>query len=157
MTTPAATFDQPDPQCHLESARRGIEEDVSRQRHRLSDGWGSRSTHLRPLGSLMQEVARSVVESGLEIHDCSARARCGGVCLTPSSTELGVIVTWTTHDVLALDAGRYVVNRDVHDLMNFVLGDVLSTLGWDVRDFGRAGATIVVGRRSQDVDGGEDQ
>ena len=94
---------------------------------------------------LLSQVAISLIEAGFEIHDCAARARTGGVCLTPSSHHSpGVIVTWTPHDALAEDDGRYAAYRAVLDTMNFALGDVLLGLGYDVREYGQAGANLVV-------------
>lgn len=114
-------------------------------------------TETTPVNELLQAVTTSLVEAGFGIHDCAARARSGGACLTPASAEPGVIVTWATHDALALDPDRFIEDRDVRNVMNFVLGDVLTTLGWDVRDVGQAGASIIVGRHPQGTDGGEDQ
>jgi hypothetical protein len=69
------------------------------------------------------------------------------VCLTPTTARpVGVIVTWTTHDLLAVDMGRYRENSDVHDLMNFALADVLCAMGWATQPLGHAGAHLVTRR-----------
>lgn len=127
-----------------------FDEDLQRQYAKLSDGWNRRVGSGRPFAHLMLSVTRSLVEAGLDIHDCAAKARNGGVCLTPASTHDGVIVTWTTHDALSLDPRRCSDNAAAHEVMNLALYDTLSALGWDVREHGRAGATLVLGRRPAD-------
>src|SRR3954453_1647361 len=87
----------------LAGADAGFEEDLPRHLRRLSDGYGNRLRSLYPQGHLIDEVARSLVRAGFELHDCAARERTGGVCLTPSTADAGVIVTWTVHDALAFD------------------------------------------------------
>ena len=97
-------------------------------------------------GELLSRLAISLIEAGFVVHDCPARPGTGGVCLTTSSEQpCGVIVTWTTHDVLCLDPDRHDGHRAVLDTMNFALGDVLLGLGYDVRKYGSAGVNIVLG------------
>lgn len=75
----------------------------------------------------------------------------GGVCLLPTSSRYdpdsrdGIAVSWTTHDLLALDWDR---GREYHGTqltMNRALADVLTALGYEVRPFGTGGATLVIG------------
>ena len=131
----------------LRLARAGFDDDVSAQIDKLSDGYGDRLRHGHPMASLLDGLTASLVAAGLSVHDCAAKDRAGGVCLTPTTAQpTGVIVTWTTHDVLATDTGRYRENSDVHDLMNFTLADVLCAMGWAPDPFGHAGAHVVTGR-----------
>ena len=132
----------------LARADAGFEEDLPKHLRRLSDGYGNRLTSLYPQGHLIDEVARSLVSAGFQLHGCAARNRTGGVCLTPSTAVAGVIVTWTVHDVLAYDDARYAENVDVHEIMNYALADVLRVQGWVVEPFGEASAHCVTSRAS---------
>ena len=125
-----------------------FEQDLPRHLRRLSDGYGDRLTSLYPQTQLITELARSPVSAGFELHDCAARNRTGGVCLTPSTAVAGVIVTWTVHDVLAYDHARSAENIDVHEIMNYALADVLRVQGWVVEPFGEASAHRVTVRAS---------
>jgi hypothetical protein len=137
---------------HAIGARVGLEEDSQEQLARLSDGWALRLTPDGDPERLTSSITRTLVEAGFVIHDCAARVRTGGVCLTPTSQQNGVIATWTTHDALRLDPRRHEDDHDVHQVMNYALFDILSALGWDVREYGHAGANLVVGRRATDSD-----
>ena len=53
---------------------------------RLPSAWGDRLLPSHPHYSLISRLTRDLVNAGLPIHDCDARERTGGVCLTPSST-----------------------------------------------------------------------
>jgi hypothetical protein len=123
-----------------------FEQDLLRHLRRLSDACGGRLASLHPQSELITELARCLVSAGFELHDCAARTRTGGVCLTPSTTEPGVIATWTVHDVLAVDDHRYAESVNVHEIMNYALADVLRVQGWVVEPFGEAGAHRVTGR-----------
>lgn len=91
-------------------------------------------------------LANSLREVGFSIRDC-ARRRGGGVCLTTSARENGVVVTWTSCETLARDPQRYHQQQDVLTVMNYALGEVMIGLGYDVRECGSAGANIVLGQR----------
>jgi hypothetical protein len=81
-------------------------------------------------------------------------SRLGGACLLPVSRDYGtdnpagVVVSWTTHDLLVLDWDRWVEYRSVIDVMNQALADVLVALGYQVRPSGQGGASLVTGRES---------
>lgn len=62
----------------------------------------------------------------------------------------GVVVSWTTHDLLSLDWDRQDIYHDAHQAMNGVLAQVLGTLGYSVKPFGTGGASIVTGHRVRD-------
>lgn len=130
----------------------GLEADLEKRHARMSNGWGERLTPGSTSEQLTLSLARTLVEAGFEIHDCAANARTGGVCLTPTSQRSGVIVTWTTHDTLRRDPRRHEDDHDVHQVMNYALFDALWALGWDVREYGKADANLVVGRRARDTD-----
>jgi hypothetical protein len=147
MTEDQSIFDEESAMMEqLARADAGFEEDLPKHLRRLSDGYGNRLTSLYPQGYLIDEVTRSLVSAGVELHDCAARNRTGGVCLTPSTAVAGVIVTWTVHDVLAYDHARCAENVDVHEIMNYALADVLRVQGWVVEPFGEASAHRVTGR-----------
>lgn len=120
----------------------------------MSDGFGEPLCRHHPLSQTVAGLTRTLVMAGFRLHDCAARERAGGVCLTPSSTEDGIIVTWTTHDALALDGNRYDQNQDVHEVMNYALADVLRASGWRVTAFGQASAHLVTGRAVERTSGG---
>ena len=131
----------------LRVARAALDDDLADQIGMLSDGYGDRIRVDDPGAPLIANITRSLVAAGFVVHDCAARERTGGVCLTPTTArQVGVIVTWSTHDSLAIDTGQYRENSDVIDLMNFTLADVLCAMGWATETFGRAGAHVVTGR-----------
>ncbi|HEX9356808.1 MAG TPA: hypothetical protein VF933_23705 [Streptosporangiaceae bacterium] len=59
----------------------------------------------------------------------------------------GVVVSWTTHDLLSLDWYRWREYQGAHGVMNGALSEVLDALGFEVWPFGLGGAWIVTGRR----------
>lgn len=122
---------------------------LQRQRVALPDHREDGFSPLTP-PPMLAELARSLVEAGLTLHDCTARKPTGGVCLTPSSTlPGGIIVTWEPGNALARDDSRRLAYRAVRDIMNLALGDILLDLGYDVRETGPGGANVVVGRTSK--------
>ena len=133
----------------LAAARNGLESDVADELSKVSDGDGGRLRLDHPLAQAVAALTRTLVQTGFTLHDCAARDRSGGVCLTPASRQDGVIVTWTTHDSLALDGCHYEEDRDVHEVMNYALADVLQTTGWQVDAYGQASAHIVTGRAGE--------
>ena len=150
MTTPQQTALDADLASldeHLHAARAGLDVDVAAEIDKLSDGYGDRLRHGDPMGRLLDDLTRSLVAAGFVIHDCAAKDRAGGVCLTPTTArQAGVIVTWSTHDALAVDMRRHRENSDVHDLMSFTLADVLCAMGWATKPYGQSGAHVVTGR-----------
>ena len=150
MTTSQQTAldsDATTPDERLTVARVGLDDDVDTEIRKLSDGSGDRLRHGDPIGHFLDDVTRSLVAAGFVVHDCAAKERNGGVCLTPTTArQAGVIVTWSTHDALTIDTRRHRENIDVIDLMNFTLADVLCALGWATEPFGRAGAHVVISR-----------
>lgn len=132
---------------HLRTARAGLDDDVAAEIGKLSDGYGDRLRHGDPMAGLLDDLTRSLVAAGFVVHDCAAKDRAGGICLTPTTArQAGVIVTWSTHDALAVDTRRHRENSDVHDLMNYALVDVLCAMGWATDPYGQAGAHVVTGR-----------
>ncbi len=123
---------------------------------RLTGADGYRLAGTDPLAPLARDVARSLVEAGFTLHHCARthpRYRLGGVCLLPMPEHYGdgqggVVVSWTTHDLLSLDWDRCGTYHDAHQVMNDALADVLRTLGYKARPFGSGGASIVTGRRA---------
>ncbi len=139
-------LDPHEQQRNVACLQAGSEQDVQGQYAKLSDGWGHRLSAGDPMARLVTSLTRSLVEAGLEIHDCVGKARTGGVCLTPTNRRAGVIVTWTTHDALCVDPQRYGDGQAAREVMNYALCDTLVALGWDVREYGPAGANLVIGR-----------
>ena len=97
---------------------------------------GYRLADTDPLAPLARDVARSLVEAGFTLHHCARthpRYRLGGVCLLPipdhyGDGQGGVVVSWTTHDLLSLDWDRCGTYHDAHQVMNDALADVLARL-----------------------------
>jgi hypothetical protein len=56
-------------------------------------------------------------------------------------------VSWTTHDLLALDWERGHEHRGAQQTMNRALANVLRALGYQVQPFGSGGASLVTGPR----------
>jgi len=57
----------------------------------------------------------------------------------------GIAVSWTTHDMLALDWERGREHQGTRQTMNRALANVLTALGYQVRPFGTGGASLVTG------------
>ncbi len=133
----------------LAGATTDLHLDTARALCALSDTWGDRLLPQRPHYPLISRLTRDLVSAGYAIHDCAARERTGGVCLTPcSDPAAGVVVTWSTHAVLAVDEARHDQGQgqEVVDLMNFSLTDVLCALGWQADPCGQTSAHVVTGR-----------
>lgn len=138
----------------LAAATTELHLDTAQALCRLPYAWGDLRIPSHPQYPLIGSLTRDLVNAGLPIHDCDNRERTGGVCLTPSS-EGGVIVTWTTHNALAVDMARYDQQIDLVQLMNYALADVLCALGWQTEPFGQVSAHVVTGRlRPPDQPGG---
>ncbi len=123
-----------------------LEEDLQDQLATLSDGFGGRLGPTDPAAHLATDVVRSLTEAGFTMHDWAAKDRTGGVFLVPTSGRDSLVVSWITHDALRLDPRRYREDEAAREVMNYALCDTLTTLGWDVREYGPAGANLVIGR-----------
>jgi hypothetical protein len=55
----------------------------------------------------------------------------------------GIAVSWTTHDLLALDWDRGRERQGTQETMNSALASVLQALGYQVGPFGTGGASLV--------------
>lgn len=143
---PACSPDDVEVDEALAAATTDLHLDTARALVRLPYAFGDRLLPGHRDYPLVSRLTGDLVAAGFAVHDCDARERTGGVCLTPNSQEPGgVIVTWTTHVALALDPGRGDVHADVGLLMNFAIDDVLCVLGWQSEPFGEAGAHVVTG------------
>jgi hypothetical protein len=123
---------------------------------RLADGYGRPLPAGDPLAPLASEVARALTEAGFTLHHCAQhdpQYRLGGVCLLPVARGYdpggrgGIVVSWTTHNLLSLDWDRGNEYQDTQDVMNGALGEVLGALGYQTWPFGLGGAWIVTGRK----------
>jgi hypothetical protein len=123
---------------------------------RLADVYGRPLRDDDPLKPLATDVARALTEAGFTMHHCVQHHplyRLGGVCLLPTAPGRdpdgrgGVVVSWTTHNLLSLDWARWVEYRGTQDVMNGALSEVLDGLGFQVSPFGVGGAWIVTGRK----------
>jgi hypothetical protein len=123
---------------------------------RLADAYGRPLRDGDPLKPLATDVARALTEAGFTLHHCAQRHpldRLGGVCLLPVASghdadgRGGVVVSWTTHNLLSLDWGRWLAYQGTQDVMNGALSEVLGGLGFQVSPFGVGGAWIVTGRK----------
>ena len=103
-----------------------------------------------------------LVEAGFTLHHCARHHplyRLGGVCLLPVGSDQdpngrgGVVVSWTTHDLLSLDWDRWTEYHGAHEVMNGALAQVLDALGYQVWPFGLGGAWIVTGRACDEETG----
>lgn len=123
----------------------------------LTGAYGYRLDGTDPLVSLARDLARSLTEAGLTVHHCARHDplyRLGGVCLLPVPADQGtgpsgIVVSWTTHNLLLLDWDRYGTYAGTQEAMNVALGGVLVAFGYSVIPFGSGGAWLVTGRRAQ--------
>jgi len=118
----------------------------------LTDGFGSPMRAGDPLYPLACEVASALIEAGFTLHRCAPHHplyRLGGVCLLPVARAHevqgrdGIVVLWTTHDLLSRDWERWDEYHGAHAAMNEALGKVLRALDFAVSPFGSGGAWIV--------------
>jgi hypothetical protein len=121
----------------------------------LADAYGRPLAAGDALAPLAADIARALTEAGLALHHCDRNdplRRLGGVCLVPVARIHdpdglgGVVVSWTTHDLLSLDWRRWREYQGTLGHMNGALAEVLGALGFEVRPFGQGGAWIVTGR-----------
>jgi hypothetical protein len=131
---------------------------------RLADACGRPLHADDPLRPLAADVARALTEAGFTMHHCAQHHplyRLGGVCLLPVAPShdpggrRGVVVSWTTNNLLSLDWGRWVDYHCTHAVMNGALSEVLHGLGFQVSSFGVGGAWIVTGRKPVGREPGE--
>ena len=124
---------------------------------RLADAYGRPLPGDDPLAPMAREIARALTEAGFTLHRCGQGDplyRLGGVCLLPVARghdpdgRGGVVVSWTTHDLLSRDWDRWREYQGTQDAMNAALAEVLDALGFEVSPFGLGGAWIVTGRRA---------
>ena len=124
---------------------------------RLADAYGRPLAADDPLAPLARDIARALTEAGFTLHHCAQSHplyRLGGVCLLPVARghdpdgRGGVVVSWTTHDLLSLDWDRWREYQGAQGVMNGALSEVLDALGFEVWPFGLGGAWIVTGRRA---------
>jgi hypothetical protein len=148
------TGDEPPDLCPLWALAE--REELADAAGRLADGYGRPLPADDPLAPLAREVARSLTEAGFTLHHCAQHHplyRLGGVCLLPVARghdldgQGGVVVSWTTHDLLSLDWDRWREYQGTHDVMNGALAQVMDALGYQVWPFGLGGAWIVTGRK----------
>lgn len=131
---------------------------------RLADAYGRPLRDDDPPKPLATDVAWALTEAGFTLHHCAQHHllyRLGGVCLLPVAPghdpdgRGGVVVSWTTHNLLALDWGRWVAYHGTQDVMNGALSEMLDGLGFRVSPFGVGGAWIVTGRKPGGRETGE--
>lgn len=131
-------------------------EELADAASRLADAYGRPLRDDDPLRHLATDLARALTEAGFTLHHCAQHNplyRLGGVCLLPVAASHdpdgrgGVVVSWTTHDLLSLDWDRWLAYHGTQDVMNGALSEVLSGLGFQVSPFGVGGAWIVTGRK----------
>jgi hypothetical protein len=129
-------------------------EELADARDRLSDGLGNSLHEDDPHAPLARDVAAALTETGLTLHDCAPhhpRYRFGGVCVLPvpgghnPDGQSGIAMSWTAHNLLALDWGRGREQQGSQQAMNGALASVLKALGYQVRPFGTGGASLVTG------------
>ena len=128
----------------------------------LVSAYGSRLDGSDPLAPLARHIARSMTEAGLTVHHCAPPDplyRLGGVCLPPVEAEpdadrAGVVVSWTTHDLLSLDWDRYGTRAGIQQTMNRAIGGILSAFSYAAGPFGSGGGWLVTGHTHQDPGAG---
>jgi hypothetical protein len=120
---------------------------LSEQLDRLADDWDALIDDADPLTGLVCEIAAAVAEAGLPLHDCAGRTadpQLGGVCLTPSPGQHGVIVSWTQHDRMALGRVRgHAADLAAQEVLNHAVAGVLAAFGFLVEPFGDASGHLV--------------
>jgi hypothetical protein len=128
-------------------------EELADARARLADGLGHPLLAGDPNAPLARDVAAALTEVGFTLHNCAAhhpQYRLGGVCLLPIPSshnpdgQGGIAVSWTTHDLLAMDWDRGRERQGTQEAMNRALAAVLKALGYQVQPFGTGGASLVI-------------
>jgi hypothetical protein len=154
----ASHFDQGDPEGDfqppdLRPLRTLAEsEELADARARVADGLGNPVPADDPYAPLASDVAKALTEAGFNLHNCAPhhpQYRLGGVCVMPIPSghnhdgQGGVAVSWTTHNLLAMDWERGRERQDTQETMNRALAGVLKALGYQIRPFGTGGASLV--------------
>jgi hypothetical protein len=130
----------------------------------LADAYGRPLCDDDPLKPLARDIPRALTEAGFTLHHCAQHhplSRLGGVCLLPVAPghdpdgRGGVVVSWTPHDLLSLDWGRWLADHCTQDVMNGALSEVLDGLGFQLSPFGVGGAWIVTGRKPGGQESGQ--
>jgi hypothetical protein len=130
-------------------------EELAAAASRPANGYGRPLLAGDPLAPLARDVARALTEAGFTLHHCAhghPLYRLGGVCLLPIARSHdpkgrgGVVVSWTTHDLLSLDWDRWNEYHSTQEIMNSALAEVLDALRYERWPFGSGGAWIVTGR-----------
>jgi hypothetical protein len=131
-------------------------EELADARAHLADGLGHPLPADDPNAPLARDVAAALTEAGFTLHDCAPhhpQYRLGGVCVLPISArhnpdgQGGIAVSWTTHNLLALDWDRCREHHGTQQTMNRALASVLKALGYQVGRFGTGGASLVTSPR----------
>jgi hypothetical protein len=101
---------------------------------------------------LARDVAAALTEAGFTLHNCAPhhpQHRLGGVRLLPIPSshnpdgQGGIAVSWTTHNLLAMDWDRGRERQGTQEAMNRALAAVLKALGYQIQPFGTGGASLV--------------
>jgi len=127
-------------------------EELADARARLANGLGQPLPAEDSNAPLARDVAAALTEAGFTVHDCAPHHpgyRLGGVCVLPIPArhnpdgQGGIAVSWTTHNLLALDWDRGREHHDTQQATNRALASVLKALGYQVGPFGTGGASLV--------------
>jgi hypothetical protein len=138
-------------------------EELAEAASRLTDGYGRPVPADDPLAPLARDVAHALTEAGFTLHQCNPGHplyRLGGVCLLPVARghdpngNGGVVVSWTTHNLLSLDWDRWNEYHGTQEVMNGALAEVLDALGYARLPFGLGGAWIVTGHLAGQLEAG---
>jgi hypothetical protein len=116
-------------------------EELADARALLADALGHPLPTDDPNAQLARDVAAALTEAGFTLHNCAPhhpRYRLGGVCVLPIPAhhnpegQGGIAVSWTTHDLLALDWNRGRERQGTQQAMNRALAGVLKAPGYQV-------------------------
>lgn len=126
--------------------------DLSGELERVGEEWDPLVDDASSLVGLLCQLGASLVEVGLPLHDCGGRTATrsrGGVCLTPSPLQDGVVVAWSQHARTTRQAPRSPeTERWLQETMNRTVTSLLIGLGFTTAPFGDATAALVTGRRA---------
>jgi hypothetical protein len=114
------------------------------QLDRLPQDWDALLSDTDPLTTLVVEIAATLIEAGIPLHDAAHGSPAGGVCLVPEPVAQGVVVSWRTHDRMSLHQLRgAAADATVQQSMNAAVADVLGNLGFVLEPFGSTGSSLV--------------